>query len=140
MAEIQTVTTLRSKRAEIVRAIALYERQLARARADLASVDATLAIYEASGDPGSLPPYADVRSLFRPGELMTLCKAALRAEPMTTRQIVLYIMRAKEMNAGDGVLAKAISSRLINALGQSRRKGAVVRIEKPRPRKWRLGC
>jgi hypothetical protein len=37
MAEIRTVTTLRSKRAEILASISLYEKRLAQARADLAA-------------------------------------------------------------------------------------------------------
>jgi hypothetical protein len=35
MAEIRTVTTLRSKRAEILASIAQYEKRIAQARADL---------------------------------------------------------------------------------------------------------
>jgi hypothetical protein len=49
-AEIRTVTTLRSKRAEILASISLYEMRLAQARADLAHVTACIAIFEASGD------------------------------------------------------------------------------------------
>lgn len=50
MAEIRTVTTLRSKQAEIQRAIVGYEQRLAQARADLSHVIAAIAIFEASGD------------------------------------------------------------------------------------------
>ena len=51
MAEIRTVTTLRRKRDEISASIRLYERQLAQARSDLASVTAAIKIFEATGDP-----------------------------------------------------------------------------------------
>jgi hypothetical protein len=40
MAEIRTVTTLRSKKAEIVALIAQYEKRLSQARADLSRVNA----------------------------------------------------------------------------------------------------
>src|ERR1019366_7940933 len=42
MAEIRTVTTLRSKRAEIIAAIANYEKKLSQARADLAHITAAI--------------------------------------------------------------------------------------------------
>ena len=57
MAEIRTVTTLCSKRAEIIAAIANYEKRLAQARADLAHITAAITICEASGDIEEIPPY-----------------------------------------------------------------------------------
>jgi uncharacterized protein YfcZ (UPF0381/DUF406 family) len=63
MAEIRTVTTLRAKRAEIESSIAQYERKLAQARADLASITATITIFEASGDPEGMARYLDVHRL-----------------------------------------------------------------------------
>jgi hypothetical protein len=49
MSEIRTVTTLRSKRAEILASISLYEKRIAQARADLSHLTA-IAIFEASGE------------------------------------------------------------------------------------------
>ncbi len=43
------VTTLKSKRQEIVQSIRLYEKQIAQAPADLALVTASIRILEASG-------------------------------------------------------------------------------------------
>ena len=60
MAEIRTVTTLRSKRAEIIAAIVNYEKRLAQARADLAHITAAITIFEASGDIEEIPPYVDI--------------------------------------------------------------------------------
>jgi hypothetical protein len=60
MAEIRTVTTRRSKRAEIIAAIANYEKRLAQARADLAHITAAIAIFEASGDLEEIPPYTSI--------------------------------------------------------------------------------
>src|SRR5208337_1154621 len=77
MAEIRTVTTLRAKRAEIISAIAQYEKRLAQARADLSHVNACIALFEASSEPGALTPYIDTHRLFARGELMALCKDAL---------------------------------------------------------------
>jgi len=85
MAEIRTVTTLRRKRDEISASIKLYERQIARARADLAHVAAAIRIFEASGNAGDMARYVDTHRLFKRGEPVALCKAALAKGPMTTR-------------------------------------------------------
>src|SRR6266849_4870012 len=50
MSEIRTVTTLRSKRDEIIDSIRFYERQLKQARTDLAHVTPAIRIFEASGN------------------------------------------------------------------------------------------
>ena len=62
MAEIRTVTRLRSKRDEIAGTVEKYERLLAQARADLAHIEAAISIFEASGDPKGFPAYVDVAS------------------------------------------------------------------------------
>jgi len=64
--EIRTVTTPRSKRAEIISTIAHYEKRIAQARADLSHVNACIA-------------------LFARGELMTLCEKVLASGPETTK-------------------------------------------------------
>jgi hypothetical protein len=128
--EIRTVTTLHRKCAEIKRVIAVHEKRLAQARADLANVEATIAIFEAAGA---------VQRLFRRGEAIAICKTALRRGPLKTRQLVLHIMEAKGMDIADAALAKTIASRLINALGQQRRRGAIIGIGKAKTaRLWRL--
>ena len=124
MAEIRTVTTLRSKRDEIESAIARYEARLAQARSDLAHINAAIMIFEASGDEKTLAAYADLHRLFKYGEKTALCKAALASGPMNTREIAAYVINAKGLDAGDKVLAKAVAKRLnscIAAAGAFRR-------------------
>jgi hypothetical protein len=113
--EIRTVTTLRSKRAEILSSITAYEKKLAQARADLAHITAAIAIFEVSGDPADTAPYVDVHRLFRRGEVIDLCKQALAHGPLNTRQLALKVMAAKGLDTGDKVLATAIAGRLIHA-------------------------
>lgn len=65
MAEIRTVTTLKSKRDEITRAIVNYENTIAHAKVDLAHINAAIRIFEISEDgpaPGSqhVAPYVDI--------------------------------------------------------------------------------
>lgn len=131
MAEIRTVTTLRSKRAEIIASIANYEKKLAQARADLAHITAAIAIFEVSGDIEEIPPYVDIHRCFKRGEAITICKEALAAHgPLNTRQLALKVMAAKGLDTGDKVLAKAIAGRLIHALRQQCRRGLIDGTEK----------
>jgi len=105
MAEIRTVTTLRSKRAEIIASIANYEKKLAQARADLAHITAAIMIFEASGDRDEIPPYVDIHRCLKRGEAIAVCKDALAAHgPLNTRQLALKVMAAKGLNTGDKVL------------------------------------
>jgi hypothetical protein len=116
MAEIRTVTTLRYKRDEIVASIKLYERQLEQARADLAHVMAAIRIFEASGNPKDIPKYIDIHRLFRRGETWALCKAALASNgSMTTKELALELMKAKIIETGDKVLARALGMKLVNS-------------------------
>ena len=68
----------------------------------------------------------DVHHLFKRGEQTKLCLTALVDGPLTTRQLALYIMKAKGLNQADKVLAKSIGSRLIHALGMLRRQRRVI--------------
>lgn len=139
MAEIRTVTTLRSKRDEIAAAIANYERKLAQARADLAHINAAITIFEASGERDVLPPYVDVHRILARGEAISLCKEALATGPMNTRQLAQHVMKAKGLDIGDKVLSKAIALRLIHALRQQSLRGQIDGSEKRRGvRVWRL--
>jgi hypothetical protein len=126
MAEIRTVTTLRSKAEEIMAAIGGYERRLAQARADLAHVQAAITLFEASSEPNDIPAYVDVHRLFAHRETAQLCKKALAEGPKDTRQLAMYVMRTKGLDTADKVLAKAISYRLIHMLRRQRSYGHIV--------------
>jgi len=132
MAEIRTVTTLRSKRAEILASIQLYEKRLAQARAELAHVTACIAIFEASGDGEELSSYIDTHRLFARGEMNSLCKQALASGSKTTKELALHVMAAKGLDIGDRVLAHAMAHRLIHALRQQERRGGLTR-RRPAP-------
>ncbi len=126
MAEIRTVTTLRSKRSGIIASIANYEKKLVQARADLAHITATITIFEASGDLEEIPPYVDIHRCFKRGEAIALCKEALTHGQLNTRQLALRVMAAKGLDTGDKVLAKAVAARLIHALRQQCRRGLLT--------------
>lgn len=116
MAESRTAETLRRKREEIARAIDDYEARLAQARADLAHIDAAVAIFATTGEAVAVQPYVDIHRLFKRGEMVAISREALKTGPKNTRQLAALILEAKGLDAGDKVLAKAISYRLIHAL------------------------
>ena len=139
MADSRTAETLRNKRDEIARSIDAYEARLAQARADLAHIDAAIAIF-ATGD-GQLPvaPYVDIHRLFKRGELAAISREALRHGPRNTRELALAVMVAKGLDTGDKVLHKAISYRLIHVLRIQARNGKIVGIGRHKAaRVWRL--
>jgi hypothetical protein len=124
---------------EIRASIIAYEKRLAQARVDLAHINAAITLFEASGDREAVAPYADVHRLFRRGEPMELCKAALASGPMTTKELALHCMAAKGLDTGDKVLAKAITGRLIHALRMQAGRKALEMVGKQRGQSvWRL--
>ena len=126
MGEIRTVTTLRSKKAEIERAILGYETRIKQARADLAHVTAAIAIFEASGDPLDMQAYVDVHRLWKRGELIRVCKGFLQAEgPLNTRQLAERAMKALGFETADKVLAKTIAFKIVQAMRQQHIRGMV---------------
>jgi len=130
MSEIRTVTTLRSKREEIIASIKLYEDRIKQARADLAHVNACIKIFEASGDAESMPKYVDVYRLFKRGEAMITCKEALASGPKSTRELALAVMESKGLDTGDKVLAKAVAAQLIHQLRMQASRGKIIRDSK----------
>ena len=125
MAEIRTVTTLRRKQRESESAIVGYEKRLGQARADLAHINASIMIFEASGDPGEMARYVDVHRLFKHRELSNLCREFLATGPLNTRELANKVIIAKGLDAGDKELAKSIALRIVQNLNQQDRRGTV---------------
>lgn len=71
MADLLVVHTLRLKADAISQTMAAYEAKIAECRRDLSAVLATIAMFEQGGDPEGLPPYIDLKRVFRRGELLT---------------------------------------------------------------------
>jgi len=132
MTESSAVQILRNKRTEIELSIVNYEKRLEQARADLSHINAAIVIFEVSGERADLPPYVNIRLLFRHQEAMQLCKEALKAGPMNTRQLALHCMQAKGLDTTDRVLCKSIAARLIHPLTQQARRGTLDKIAKER--------
>ena len=140
MAEPLIITMLRSKRDEIEGAVVAYEKRLNEARANLAHVTATLRTFEASDDPASLPAYVDVGRLFKRGEVVSICFAALAQEgPLDTRELGLRVVRAKGLDETDGVLRHTVVYRVVQALRIQRKRGRIESLGKRKAaRVWAL--
>jgi hypothetical protein len=125
MAESHSVYALHKKRDDIRRAIRGYEVLIQRAQRDLAHINATLKLFEATGKPSNFPSYVDLARVFRRGETTTICLDALRAEgSLDTRQLTLRVMRAKGLDENDTILRNAVSFRVIHVM----RRHAAKRI------------
>ena len=126
MAEPQIVNTLRSKRDDIEAAILAYEKRLEQARRDLAHVNATLALFEATDDAGTVKAYMDTSRLFPRGEIGKLCRTTLAQEgPLDTRELAWRVATAKGLDASDAVLRKALAYRIVQALTLQWKRGVL---------------
>ena len=124
------MTTLRSKRDEIISSIKLYEDRIKQARADLAHVNACIKIFEASGDAETMPKYVDVYRLFKRGEVIIIFKEVLASGPKSTRELALAVIESKGLDTGDKVLAKAVAAQLIHQLRMQASRGKIIRDSK----------
>ena len=68
MAEPHSISALRTKRDQIIDAISAYEAKLNGALHDLAHINATLRLFEASGAPEDFPAYVDLHRILKRGE------------------------------------------------------------------------
>jgi hypothetical protein len=78
--------------------------------------------------------------MFAHRELMDICKQALADHgPMDTRELARHILKAKNLNEGDKVLAKAICCKIVHPLTQLWRRGKLATAGKRRGvRIWAL--
>ncbi|MCW2283657.1 hypothetical protein M2323_001429 [Rhodoblastus acidophilus] len=126
MADPLAISILRRKRDEIESAIAAYEAKIEEAKRDLSAVNTTLRLFELNGEPEQFPVYVEVRHLFKRGEIVKLCRAALAEEgPLDNRELALRVVRAKGLDEGDKVLRKSVSFRIVQALSMAARRGTV---------------
>jgi hypothetical protein len=140
MADSRTAETLRRKRDDITRTIAEYEKRLNQAKADLAHINAAIRIFQHGDAEGKfVAPYVDIYRMFKRGEMVDICRQSLADGPLNTRQLSQAVLKAKGLDTGDKVLAKAISYRLIHALRIQARTGKLVAMGREKAaRVWRL--
>ena len=134
------IPALKEKRAAIAGRIISLKKQIAKHHKELASLDATIVLFEPSYKVGSIKPVRKQQrsKLFKLGELGRLIKDALRRAnggPLSTHDVVAAVAVAiGEAKTSEAVLAATVRSNL----AYMARRGAVVKIGKARGCKWGL--
>ncbi len=69
--------------------------------------------------------------MFRRNELTKLCREALaEGATLSTKEIAIYVMAAKDFDVRDTVLRIGITRRLVQALSKEAIKGRIVMVGK----------
>jgi hypothetical protein len=142
MTNTHVVSALRLKRAEISGHIHDLEKRIARQRANLANLDATIKLFSPGTNPDSIPPKRPYRRTryFAHNELSRLTQDALRtaAGPLTAAQIASAVMQAKGMPSDDAAYQEIVAARALTVLRRLARRGAAVESGTSRDAKWAL--
>ena len=131
MAESHVTFALKDKAHELRQAIVTYEELLERTRKELAVVTATLTLFQRTDHRTTIDQPAHIRNLFKRGEPLSICKAALSVEPdgLTTRQLAVCCLAAREFDHEDPVLVRAMVGVLSNTLKKAVRRGVIAKGE-----------
>jgi hypothetical protein len=137
------VTALRAKRAEISGHVHDLERKLARHRASLAAIDATVRLYAPELDPDSIPPERTCRRTryFAKGELSRRIPTVLRqadGTPMTTAAITSAIVADKGFPIGEGALSEAMADMVLTVLRRLSKRETIAKSGMSRNAQWAL--
>ena len=142
MTNTHVVSALRLKRAEISGHIHDLEKRIARQRANLANLDATIKLFSPGTNPDAIPakrPYRRTR-YFAHNELSRLTQDALRTAsgPLTSAEIAAAVMQAKVMPPGDAAFKEIVAERVLTVLRRLAKRGAVINHGTSRDAKWAL--
>src|SRR3984893_6501485 len=131
MVEPHVVSALRLKRAEISGHIHGLEKRIARQRANLANLDATIKLFSPGANPDAIPPKRAYRRTryFAHNELSRLTQDALRTAsgPLTSAEIAAGVMQAKEMPPGDAAFKEIVAERALTVLRRRAQREAVIK-------------
>ena len=122
------IPALKEKRASIAGRVISLIKQIARHQKELASLDATIALFDPSYKVGSIKPKNSRKraKLFKMGELGRLIMDALRraGAPLETQNVITAVMAA----IGQGESARPVLRSSVRCnLGYLVRKGKVVK-------------
>jgi hypothetical protein len=139
MGDTYAIMALHRKRAHLAGEIEAAERTIVGLRKTLATLDATIRLFEPTSNPELIPAIRPTRRglFFRHGEQMRLCVSALREAqgPLSARQVAVYAMQAKGLPLDNGPILASITVQLRVALHRLKAKGIVQEIIS-RPETW----
>src|SRR3984893_13804915 len=131
MVEPHVISALRLKRAEISGHIHDLEKRIARQRANLANLDATIKLFSPDTNPDTIPPKRAYRRTryFAHNELSRLTQDALRmaSGPLTSAGIAVAVMEAKGMSFGDAAFKEIVANRALTLLRRLATRGIVIK-------------
>ena len=128
MADVQIILKLTAERHRIEGYIESLEGKIADAKRDLIHVNATIRLFQIQDDPKQFPAHMGLFRLFKRGECFALCQKALEAAPdgLDTRELAVYCVKAKGMDAGDKVLRNAVCKLLVKLLTLRELRGQIT--------------
>jgi hypothetical protein len=142
MTATHVISALRVKRAEIGGHIHDLEKRIARQRANLANLDATIKLFSPGTNPDAIPPKRPYRRTryFARNELSRLTQDALRAAsgPLTSAEISAAVMQAKGMPSGDAAFKEIVAVRALTVLRRLAKRGTVAKSGTSRDAQWAL--
>jgi hypothetical protein len=134
------MTALRLKRAEISGHIHDLEKRIARQRANLTNLDATIKLFSPGTNPDAIPPKRVYRRTryFAHNELSRLTQDVLRTAsgPLTSAEIAAAVMQAKGMPPGDAAFKEIVAARALTVLRRLVKRGTVVKSGASRNARW----
>lgn len=140
MSEPHVLSALHNKRSELAGILKQLEQRLAKHRADLMHVDATMRLF----DPDIRPKEIRAKqqrarnAWFRQGECLRLIYDELRdaTEPVTTRELAERIMRVKAMPTTDERRRELIQKTILGSLNRARE--TIARVDTDGVVSWQL--
>jgi len=140
MTNSHVVSALRLKRAEISGHIRDLEKRIARQRANLANLDATIKLFSPGTNPDAIPAKRVYRRTryFGHNELSRLTQDALRTAsgPLTSAEIAAAVMHAKGMPQEDATFKEIVAARALTVLRRLAKRGAAVKSGSSRDARW----
>jgi hypothetical protein len=131
MTDSHVISALRLKRAEISGHIHDLEKRIARQRANLANLDATIKLFSPGANPDAIPPKRAYRRTryFAHNEFSRLTQDALRTAsgPLTSAEIATAVMQAKGTPAADAAFKEIVAERALDVLRRLVKRGSAIR-------------
>jgi hypothetical protein len=136
----QVISALREKRVELSTTVTRLEQNLARHRADLTHLDATMKLFlpsDGSTGAASRPDRSQI-SWFSRGECLRLIYDVLRdaSAPMTARAVTERIAQMKKIEIGDERQRDLLQRTILSSL--NRAKETIERLDVNGVIKWRV--
>src|ERR1700730_9548505 len=131
MTNTHVISALRLKRAEISGHIHDLEKRIARQRANLANLEATIKLFSPGANPDAIPPkraYLRTR-YFAHNELSRLTQDAWRTAsgPLTSADIAAAVMQSMGILADDASFKELVAARTLTVLRRLAKRGEVAK-------------